>query len=441
MRFRSTRDRSLRVSLRDAVLRGLAPDQGLYMPERIERLPATFFERAPCLAFADVADEVARALFGDDVPAHAISKIVRDAYDFDVPLKQLEKGLHVLELFHGPTLAFKDFAARFMARLMGSLIEGADRELNILVATSGDTGSAVAHGFHGTHGLQVFILYPSGKVSEFQERQLTTLGGNVTALEVEGTFDDCQRLVKTAFLDPELTSALWMSSANSINIARLLPQTFYYFFAAARLSAEGPPVVVSVPSGNYGNLTAGLLAKRMGAPIDLFIAAANANRAVPDYLATHHFSPRATIATISNAMDVGNPSNFERILDLYDRDHDRIAADVHGFSYDDAQTRAAMRELHRDFGHISEPHGAVAYLGATSHLDTTTAPVNVVYLATAHPAKFADIVEQETGSAVPMPDRVRHVMGRRKVSIKVRNDFDALKSLLLSLPRGGPRTS
>jgi len=432
VQYYSTRNRTTRVSLREAVLKGLAPDGGLYMPERFEQLPSGFLESARGMSFHEIALTMAGSLFGREPGDGVLRRIIVEAFDFKVPLVTLADGLHVLELFHGPTLAFKDFAARFMARLMAHFVVGESRELHILVATSGDTGSAVAHGFQGVPGIRVHILYPSGRVSAIQEAQLTTIGGNVSALEVAGTFDDCQRMVKEAFLDREIGSRLMLSSANSINIARLIPQSFYYVWAWSRLEDGGHPTVVSVPSGNFGNLTAGLIAKRMGLPVQCFIAAVNRNDAVPRYLRTGSYSPGPVIPTLSNAMDVSNPSNFDRILDLYGRDHLRLAGDLKGFSFSDDQTRAAMRRLHDRYGYVADPHGAVGYLGIESFVEGNGGSVDAVFLETAHPAKFPDTVEQATGISVPVPPQIEQALRREKRSARMKGTVDELKGYLLS---------
>jgi threonine synthase len=434
MRFISTADKSHTVTLRQAVLSGLPPVGGLYMPERVDALPPDFFESAPRLEFADIAYRMARTLLGPEIPGKVLERIVREAFDFPVPLVELSDCRFVLELFHGPTLAFKDFAARFMARLMAHMVSGEDRTLHILVATSGDTGSAVASGFLGVPGIRVHVLFPSGRVSGVQEAQLTTAGGNVRALEVEGTFDDCQRLVKTALLDADLRSFLLMSSANSINVARLVPQTFYYVFAWSRLPDRSRPVVVSVPSGNFGNLTGGLVAKRMGLPISRFVAATNVNDVVPRFLATGKYEPSQVVPTLSNAMDVSAPSNWERILDLYRNDRNAILADLRGYSFDDAATRKAIRELHARCSYVAEPHGAVGWLGLEQHGREAGTGFAGIFLETAHPAKFPEVVEAETGVRVEIPDRVREVLLRRKRAIKMPARFPEFKEYLASQP-------
>lgn len=431
MKFYSTNHQTKDASLKEAVLSGLAPDGGLFMPENIPVLPKDFFETLNLMTFREIAFEVVQPFLAADVPEFALKKMIEDAFNFDVPLVQLEENIFVLELFHGPTLAFKDFGARFMARLMAFLNQNTDKELTILVATSGDTGSAVAHGFLNVPGIQVFILYPSGKISHIQEQQLTTMGGNITALEIDGTFDDCQRLVKQAFPDPDLLREMNLTSANSINIARLLPQSFYYFYAVSRLEPQQTPMVFSVPSGNYGNLTGGLLAQRMGLPVTRFVAATNANDVVPQYLNSGHYEPQPTKKTISNAMDVGNPSNFARMLDLYQNDHEKILNDLWGASFSDEQTRAAINDIFAQQQYLLDPHGAVGYLGLRAYLDAAETSSPGVFLETAHPAKFADVIKDTIQQPVEVPERLGDYLKREKQSIQLPNDFGELKELLL----------
>ena len=431
MRYISTNHQSEAVTLRQAVLQGLPPDNGLYLPAEIQQFPAAFLSRTPQLSFQQIALEVAHTLLGGDLPWNILEQLVDAAFTFDAPLVELEQNTFSLELFHGPTLAFKDFGARFMARLMGYFMEESSRELNILVATSGDTGSAVAHGFLGIPGIRVFILYPSGKVSRIQEQQLTTMGHNITALEVEGVFDDCQQLVKSAFLDRDLTSKLQLSSANSINLARLIPQSFYYVYAYSRLANRDSAPVFSVPSGNFGNLTAGIIAQRMGLPVTRFIAATNVNRAVPDYLASGKYSPAPSLATISNAMDVGNPSNFARLLELYQADVARMRVDLWGCSVTDADAKAVIRRVQAQCRYILDPHGAVGYLALERFRQQHNWNGPGIFLETAHPAKFSELVEEVLSCKVETPERLREYLARKKQSIKLPNSFAALKELLL----------
>ncbi len=433
MLYYSTSHKSPSASLEQAVVGGLAPDGGLYMPEHIAEIPKAFFKNIGEMSFHDIAYVVANTLFGDDIGSETLKGIVNDTLSFDIPLKRIEDNRYVLELFHGPTMAFKDVGARFMARLLSYFNrDKKGRDVNVLVATSGDTGSAVANGFLGVPGVKVYVLYPKGKVSAIQESQFTTLGQNITALEVCGTFDDCQALVKEAFVDKELNDRLMLTSANSINIARFLPQMFYYFYAYAQLAAMGQPldnVVVAVPSGNFGNITSALIGKRMGLPINRFIAANNRNNVFYQYLLTGKYQPRKSIATIANAMDVGAPSNFERILDLYGGNHDRIASEIAAVTYDDPQIRQTMAETFANTGYILDPHGAVAYRSLTDQLR----PDEIgIALETAHPAKFKDIVEDTIGQPIALPKRLAEFSHRQKSTIKISPTIACLKRCLLS---------
>ncbi|MBX2894064.1 MAG: threonine synthase [Cyclobacteriaceae bacterium] len=420
MKFYSTNNKNHKVDLRTAVIQGLAPDNGLYMPESIPVLNQAFIESLSTLSFKEIGFEVTRALLGADLPESELEKLIDHTLQFDAPLVELESNVFTLELFHGPTLAFKDFGARFLAGLLGYFAKEQNREITILVATSGDTGSAVANAFLNVPGTRVVVLYPSGKVSVAQEKQFTTLGGNITALEVKGTFDDCQRLVKQAFLDVDLNQKFFLTSANSINIARLIPQSFYYFRAYAQVQ-QTAPVVFAVPSGNFGNLTAGLLAKRMGLPIANFVAATNANDVVPEFLRTEKFNPRPSIQTISNAMDVGNPSNFVRMLDLFQNDFKSLTDLITGFTFTDAETREAIQQVYRDNGYILDPHGAVGYLGLTNFLKSKPHPG--IFLETAHPAKFADVVEAALKNKIELPERLQKFMREEKKTVVISNEF------------------
>ena len=366
------------------------------------------------------------------MPDAELKKIVDHTIQFDAPLVKLEKDVFALELFHGPTLAFKDFGARFMSQLLGYFASQQDREIIILVATSGDTGSAVANGFLGVPGTRVVVLYPSGKVSEIQEKQFTTLQQNVTALEVAGTFDDCQRLVKEAFLDAELRRKFFLTSANSINIARLIPQSFYYFYAYAQLKDKNRPVVFSVPSGNFGNITAGLLAKRMGLPIRRFVASTNINDIVPAYLKTGAFNPRPSSSTISNAMDVGNPSNFSRMLDLFNGNYESLSGEIKGYSFTDEETANAMRNVYASSNYILDPHGAVGYLGLKKYLDDSDENATGIFLETAHPSKFKEVVDETLGLGIDIHPTLKEFMKRQKETIKATMDFSAFKEFLLN---------
>jgi threonine synthase len=428
MKFYSTNNRSVRVDLREAVTRGLAPDNGLYMPETIPVMPAAFFRELHQLTFQEIGFAITRSLLAGTIPDDELRKIVDHTIQFDAPLIEIEPEIHALELFHGPTLAFKDFGARFMSQMLGYFAKQQHQQITILVATSGDTGSAVANGFLGVEGTKVVVLYPSGKVSDIQEKQFTTLGKNVTALEVDGTFDDCQRLVKEAFLDKDLRKSFFLTSANSINIARLIPQSFYYFRAYAQLRDHSKPVVFSVPSGNFGNLTGGLLARRMGLPVHKFIAATNVNDVVPEYLKTGLFKPRPSVSTISNAMDVGNPSNFVRLLDLFDGDYKSLHDVISGYTFSDEETKSAMRRIASDRRYIMDPHGAVGYLGLKKFMESQS--INGIFLETAHPAKFREVVEQTLNQRVQIPEPLQKFLNRKKQSIAMPSDFESLKTFL-----------
>ena len=399
------------MSLKEAILRSLPADNGLYMPDNIYPLGDDFWHEWRDLPFAEIGFRVASAFFGEDVPAAELREIVDGTLAFDAPLIQLAPGDFMLELFHGPTLAFKDFGARFMSRLMAYLTRGDTRELTVLVATSGDTGGAVASAFYQVPGTRVIILFPKGKVSPLQEKQLTTLGGNITALEIDGSFDDCQRLVKSAFLDADLSERLNLTSANSINLARLVPQSFYYFHSSRLLPPGVEPVFV-VPSGNFGNLTAGLLATRLGLKVKKFVAATNRNAVVPEYLSTGVYQPQPSMATISNAMDVGAPSNFVRMLALFGNDWMRMAGDIDGMFFDDDSTRAAIREVQSLYQYQIDPHGAVGWLAARKWRAAHPGNATIV-LETAHPAKFLEVMEAELGlGCVEIPERLACLAGR-----------------------------
>ncbi len=428
MKYHSTRNVNHVVSLKEAVLNGLAPDKGLYMPQRIPLFPSDYFHSLPEKSFTEIAFDVASAFLGDDIPQEKLKSIVDHTISFDAPLVEVEKNIFALELFHGPTLAFKDFGARFMSQVLGYFAQQQKREVVILVATSGDTGSAVANGFLGVSGTRVVVLYPAGKVSEIQEKQFTTLGNNITALEVEGTFDDCQRLVKQAFADRELKTSFLLTSANSINIARLIPQAFYYFYAWSRMK-QRDDVVFSVPSGNFGNLTAGLIAKKMGLPIQHFIAATNINDVVPEYLRAGKFSPRPSFATISNAMDVGNPSNFARMLNLFQNDHIALSKLITGYSFTDEKTKAAMKKTFRESAYMLDPHGAIGYLGLKKY-QTQYPKCAGIFFETAHPAKFKEVVEQTLGQTIEIPTLLEKFLSKEKVTIKTPSDFLGFKKIL-----------
>ncbi len=427
MKFYSTKNRGELVSLREAVLKGMPSDNGLYMPQRIPALQPSFFEQKSA-SFQEMSFDVAKQFIEKDIPSDVLSRLISDAINFDAPLIQLSEQIHVLELFHGPTLAFKDFGARFMSRIMSFFVKDSDESLNVLVATSGDTGSAVANGFYGVPGINVIILYPSGKISDIQEKQIATLDKNITALEIDGTFDDCQQLVKSAFIDPDLNRVLRLTSANSINIARLIPQSFYYVWAIAQLpSHSDKTIIISVPSGNFGNLTAGLIAKKMGLPVGKFITATNSNSVVPEYLAHGKFVPKPSVQTISNAMDVGNPSNFARMLDMYKNSLPKMRADLTGNSHSEEDTRQAIRDVKERFGYTLDPHGAVGYSGLVSVLSDNQIGV---FLETAHPAKFLTVVEPIIEDKIQIPERLAQYLNRKKKSTKITKDFDNFKEFL-----------
>ena len=434
MFYYSTNHSAARATLRDAVVRGLAEDRGLYMPEVIKQLPASFWSEIADLTFQEVAYRVADAFFGEDVEADALRKIVYDTLAFDTPVVRVEDNIYALELFHGPTLAFKDVGARFMARLLQYFLGGDGSEVNVLVATSGDTGSAVANGFLGVEGIHVYVLYPKGKVSPIQECQFTTLGQNITALEVDGVFDDCQALVKSAFMDQELNAHMRLTSANSINVARFLPQAFYYFWAYAqllkvsKLSSSDSQLVVCVPSGNFGNICSALFGHAMGLPIKRFIAANNANSVFYEYLQSGDYRPRPSVQTIANAMDVGDPSNFARILELYKNDHARIVSLISGATYTDDQIAATMRDCYARTGYVLDPHGACGYRALQEQLQ----PGEVgVFLETAHPAKFKDTVDHILGIDLPIPEKLQAFMRGQKQSVPISKDFADFKAYLL----------
>ena len=420
------------ATLHEAVVKGLAGDRGLYMPESIERLPQSFYDNIDKMSFQEIAYTVAQAFFGEDVNADDLRNIVYDTLSFDCPVAKVTDNIYSLELFHGPTLAFKDVGARFMARLLQYFIrQEGNEEVNVLVATSGDTGSAVANGFLGVEGIKVYVLYPKGKVSKIQECQFTTLGQNITAVEVDGVFDDCQALVKNAFMDAELNSHMKLTSANSINVARFLPQAFYYFNAYARMKALGKAdeLVVCVPSGNFGNITAALFGHRMGLPIKRFIAANNANDIFYNYLLTGKYEPKASRQTIANAMDVGDPSNFARIYDLYQGDHAAVTSLISGATYSDDMIREAMKQCHEANGYVLDPHGACGYRALTEQL---VKGETGVFCETAHPAKFKDTVEAIIGAEVAIPERLAAFMKGQKQSVEMSKEFKDFKEYLIS---------
>lgn len=431
MNYYSTNKNAPEVSLQEAVVKGLAPDNGLYMPETIKELPQSFFENIGNMSFQEIAYTVADAFFGEDIEPDTLKSIVYDTLSFDTPVVHVKDNIYSLELFHGPTLAFKDVGGRFMARLLGYFIKKqGQKDVKVLVATSGDTGSAVANGFLGVEGIHVYVLYPKGKVSQIQECQFTTLGRNITAIEIDGTFDDCQALVKTAFLDEELNRKLNLTSANSINVARFLPQAFYYFHAYAQLAKQGKAgnIVFSVPSGNFGNITAGLIAKRMGLPVKRFIAANNSNDIFYKYLQTGEYNPRPSVQTIANAMDVGNPSNFVRVLDLYGKSLNEIKRDISGEWYNDDCIKKIVKATYDETGYLLDPHGACGYQALQDELQPGETGV---FLETAHPAKFLETVESIIGRQVAIPEKLQAFMKGEKQSVYMSKEFADFKQYLL----------
>jgi len=441
MKYYSTNGKAPIADLKKAVVKGLAEDRGLYMPERIKKLPKEFFDTIETKSFQEIAYTVADAFFGEDVEAEALRRIVYDTLSFDCPVVKVKDNIYTLELFHGPTLAFKDVGARFMARLLqyftsdsrgtSSSRDTSKPSINVLVATSGDTGSAVANGFLGVEGIHVYVLYPKGKVSKIQESQFTTLGKNITAIEVDGVFDDCQALVKSAFMDEELNKHMKLTSANSINVARFLPQAFYYFNAYARMKELGKAdeLVMCVPSGNFGNICSALFGHEMGLPIKRFIAANNANDIFYKYLQTGKYEPKASVQTLANAMDVGDPSNFARIYDLYGKSHERISSLISGATYSDEQIRETMRQCYAETGYTLDPHGACGYRALQEGLKDNEVGV---FCETAHPAKFKETVDNIIGGDIQIPERLAAFMRGKKQSVEMTKNFDDFKAFLMS---------
>jgi len=436
MKYYSTNKQVSGISLKEAVIKGLAEDNGLFMPDHILEIPTIFYENIDKMTFEEMAYTAAYMLFGEDVHANMLKMIVHDTLNFDIPLVKVEENIYSLELFHGPTLAFKDVGGRFMSRMLAYFIqrhEDNNKLVNVLVATSGDTGSAVANGFLGVEGIHVYVLYPKGLVSPIQECQFTTLGQNITAIEVDGTFDDCQALVKSAFMDEELNLKMKLTSANSINVARFLPQAFYYFYAYAQLKqiseAAANNMVVCVPSGNFGNITAGLFAKRMGLPIKRFIAANNKNDIFLQYLKTSEYKPRPSVSTIANAMDVGDPSNFARVLDLYNGSHEAISAEISGVSYTDEQIAVTLKTCKKENGYLLDPHGACGYQALKDSLKDGEVGV---FLETAHPAKFLETVENILGEKIEIPEKLQEFMKGEKKSESMSKSFEDFKAYLLA---------
>lgn len=432
MRFHSTNNSSKTVSVEEVLFHSMPADRGLYMPASLPNLGAHFFNDIAQQSLADIGFALSNALLGDDIGKADLEQINHQAFTFDTPIVELEPGnTGVLELFHGPSLAFKDVGARYMAALMSYYSGRNDKEVHILVATSGDTGGAVAMGFHNVPGIQVSILYPSGRVSELQEKQLTTLGGNIRAFEVDGSFDDCQAIVKQAFVDADLSTRVSLSSANSINIFRLIPQGFYYVRAYGQVSKHGKPVVFSTPSGNFGNLSAGVMVQQMGLPVAHFVAATNLNHIIPNYLKTGDYAPKASVATVSNAMDVGNPSNFVRLKRLYGDDYDRIRANVSGYFYDDEETLAGMKQIYTSHDYLACPHTAIGIMGLQAYQRSVNNNVMGISLATAHPSKFKSLVDTTLGIDVDVPERLKTLADRPKNSVYIPAQYEAFREAFL----------
>ena len=432
MQYYSTNKQSPKVDFKQATINGQAPDKGLYFPEQIPMLPKEFFENITSYSNEEIAYQVIKPYVGDAIPEEELRKIVRETINFDIPLVKVTDAIFSLELYHGPTLAFKDIGARFMSRCLGYFVKGLDKKVTVLVATSGDTGGAVANGFYDVDGVEVVILYPSGKVSSVQEKQLTTLGKNIHALEVSGTFDDCQQMVKQVFTDEALNKKLFLTSANSINVARWLPQQFYYFFAYKQWAQKNSPPVIAVPSGNFGNICAGILAHVSGLPVKHFIAACNANDVVPAFMETEKYEPKKAVATISNAMDVGNPSNFIRILEIFHHQFANLQNVLSSCSITDTATKDTMQKVYQEEGYLLDPHGAVGYLALQQYLQKHPAEKGIV-LETAHPVKFYDVVEPVIGEAVTIPASVQNQLLLEKKSTKIIARADLLKAFLLSM--------
>lgn len=431
MLYFSTNNQSAKVNFREATISGQAPDKGLYFPETIPFLQNEFFTGIDKLSKEEIAFTVIQPYIGTEIPQNELERIIAETIYFDFPLKKIDQHIFSLELFHGPTLAFKDVGARFMSRCLGYFVKDFNKQITVLVATSGDTGGAVANGFFNVDGVKVVILYPSGKVSSVQELQLTTPGKNISALEIEGSFDDCQKMVKQAFADKQLNQKIFLTSANSINVARWLPQQFYYFFAYQQWPEKDNPPVISVPSGNFGNICAGLLAHRSGLPVTHFIAACNANDVVTEYLATENYVPAKSVATISNAMDVGDPSNFVRILELFNKEFRSLKKVMSSYSFSDEKTKEILGQVFREKKYLLDPHGAVGYGALKKYLQQHPGKKGI-FLETAHPVKFYDVVEPVVNEKVPMPQSVQDLLKLKKISIKMRSDYRELKEYLLS---------
>jgi len=432
MKYYSTNHQSPKVNFKEATIQGQAPDKGLYFPEHIPALPVDLINNINSLSNEEIAYQVIAPYVGDCIPTDELKRIVQETVNFDIPLVKITDTISSLELYRGPTLAFKDIGARFMSRCLGYFVKNQSKKVTVLVATSGDTGGAVANGFYDVDGVDVVILYPSGKVSSVQEKQLTTLGKNIHALEVTGTFDDCQQMVKQAFTDTALNEQLFLTSANSINVARWLPQQFYYFFAYKQWADKNNPPVIAVPSGNFGNICAGILAHASGLPVQHFIAACNANDVVPAFMQTEKYEPKKAVATISNAMDVGNPSNFIRILEIFDHQFTNLINEVSSCSISDAETSNTLKEVYQENNYLLDPHGAVGYLALQRYLKEHPAQKGIV-LETAHPVKFFDVVEPIIGKKVPIPEAIQQQLLLQKKSVKIAADADLLKEFLFSI--------
>ncbi|MFI0428910.1 threonine synthase [Mariniflexile sp. HMF6888] len=430
MNYYSLNHKAANSTFKNAVIKGIAPDKGLYFPESITPLPKAFFDTIDNMSYSEIAFEAIKQFVSPEIPEAILKTIVDETLSFDFPVVKLNDSISTLELFHGPTMAFKDVGARFMARCLGYFNQDNDKEVTVLVATSGDTGGAVANGFLGVKGVNVVILYPSGKVSDIQEMQLTTLGQNIKALEVNGTFDDCQAMVKTAFLDESITNNMQLTSANSINVARWLPQLFYFMFAYKQLHKEYKDIVFSVPSGNFGNICAGMMAQQLGLPISHFVASNNANNVVTRYLISQLYEPKPSVQTISNAMDVGAPSNFIRIQEIYKNNFSNLKENLSSYSFSDEETKAAMLEIFDNYNYVADPHGAVGYLGCKAYLKEN-ANAHCVFLETAHPTKFLDVVEAVIKEEQPLPEQIQSVMGKEKESVVI-STYEDLKAFLLN---------
>lgn len=429
MNYYSLNHLAPKASFKDAVLKGLAPDKGLYFPEHISALAKSFFENIDNLSEPEIAFQAIKQFVSPDIPENILKTIINETLSFNFPIKTLNHNISTLELYHGPTMAFKDVGARFMARCLGYFNQDNPNKVTVLVATSGDTGGAVANGFLGVTGVEVVILYPSGKVSDIQEKQLTTLGKNITALEVDGVFDDCQDMVKKAFLDKSITNKMQLTSANSINVARWLPQMFYFLFAYKQLYKQYQNIAFSVPSGNFGNICAGIMAQQLGMPVAHFIASNNKNNVVANYLKTKKYTPKPSIQTISNAMDVGNPSNFIRIQEIYNNNFEEIKNNLTAFYFSDNETKEAMLDLYNNYNYVSDPHGAVGYLGAKKYLEINP-DSHCVFLETAHPTKFLNVVEEVIQKKQEIPAQINAVISKKKVALKI-DSYEELKAFLL----------